>query len=586
MSIPLHQTSYQPMAELYLDFPGHTEANHYRRELDLTNGLITVSYKSQGTRFTRESFASYPDQCIATRISADKAGSVSFSIKLAGPEVSKKDPPVACKVKSITGSGIVLSGRVVEGTDMGDDDSVIRFEVHLRVKTEGGTLVIKGNELFVKGASEATIKVVSASNFANYKTVDADPAARCLSKLESIRSKSFERLYRTHLDDYQPLFNRASISLGDPEASLVPTDERVNSYVQEQDYDLVALIFQYSRYLAISGSREGGLPLNLLGIWTLRPAWGSKYTCNINIQMNYWPMNPAGLPECNSPLFETLKDLAESGSITAREHYGADGWVLHHNWDLWCGTAPINKSNHGIWVGGSGWMSLHIWEHFLYTGDLEFLKEYYPVIQGAVQFYTDFLYEDEITGFLISGPSNSPENGGLVMGPTMDHQIIRSLFKAYILASKLLGDDGELQDKAVAMIERIAPNRIGQYGQLQEWLEDKDNPKNKHRHLSHLWGVYPGYDITWEDHELFEAARQSLYFRGDSGTGWSMAWKTNLWARLLDGEHALDMLDCHIIPGSDRPKKAGLYPNLLNANPPFVIDGNFGLASGVVEMLI
>jgi alpha-L-fucosidase 2 len=303
--------------------------------------------------------------------------------------------------------------------------------------------------------------------------------------------------------------------------------------------------------------------------------------------MNYWPMNPTGLPECNMPLFETLKDLAESGSITAREHYGAGGWVLHHNWDLWCGTAPINKSNHGIWVSGSGWMALHIWEHFLFTGDLEFLKEYYPVLKGAVQFYTEFLYEDEITGYLISGPSNSPEHGGLVMGPTMDHQIIRSLFKAFILASRLVGDESELPRKAETMIARIAPNKKGQYGQLQEWLEDKDSPKDQHRHLSHLWGVFPGCDITWKDGEMFDAARQSLIFRGDGQSGWSLAWKLNLWARLLDGDHALKIMNNHIIPGRDKPnKRAGFYPNLLNANPPFVIDGNFGVCSGVVEMLM
>jgi len=261
--------------------------------------------------------------------------------------------------------------------------------------------------------------------------------------------------------------------------------------------------------------------------------------------------------------------------------------VLHHNWDIWCATAPVNKSNHGIWVTGSGWMALHIWEHFLFTGDLEFLKEHYPVLKGAAQFYTDSLYKDEITGYLISGPSNSPEHGGLVMGPTMDHQIIRSLFKAFVLASRLVGEDeSELSRKAEGMIGMIAPNMKGQHGQLQEWLEDKDSPQDQHRHLSHLWGVFPGCDITWKDKEMFDAARRSLIFRGDGQTGWSLAWKLNLWARFLDGDHALKILNNHITPGTDRPKKAGFYPNLLNANPPFVIDGNFGVCSGVVEMLM
>jgi len=590
MSIPLHEASYQPMGELYLDFPDHTQVDDYRRELDLKTGLITVSYENRGVRYTRQSFASHPDKCILTRISADKAGAVSCRIRLEGADVGKKDAPVTWQVKSIADSGIILSGKVVAGADKARkdvNDGAIRFEARLLLSMTGGQVTREDEGLYVRGATDVTIKLVAASNFTDYRNVDADPAGRCRAMFKTIEERTFEDIYQTHLDDYQPLFNRVSLSLGDSQASRLPTDQRVKNFVQTQDYDLVALIFQYGRYLAISGSREGGLPLNLLGIWTLRPAWGSKYTCNINIEMNYWPMNPTGLPECNVPLFETLEDLAESGSITAREHYGAGGWVLHHNWDLWCGTAPINKSNHGIWPAGSGWMALHIWEHFLFTGDLEFLKEYYPVLKGAAQFYTDFLYEDEITGYLISGPSNSPEHGGLVMGPTMDHQIIRSLLKAFVLASRLVGDESELPRKAEGMIGRIAPNTKGQYGQLQEWLEDKDSPTDQHRHLSHLWGVFPGCDVTWKDQEMFDAAKQSLIFRGDGQTGWSLAWKLNLWARLLDGDHALTILNNHIIPGRDKPNKvAGFYPNLLNANPPFVIDGNFGVCSGVVEMLL
>ena len=338
------------------------------------------------------------------------------------------------------------------------------------------------------------------------------------------------------------LFRRVSLDLGSTPAAALPTDERIARFDKEGDPALVALLFQYGRYLLIASSRPGGQPANLQGIWneSNTPAWDSKYTDNINTEMNYWPADVTNLPECQLPLFDALRDLAKSGAITAREQYNAGGWVLHHNFDLWRGTAPINASNHGIWETGGAWLSTHLWEQYLFTEDRAFLKDTaYPLMKGAAQFFVDALVEDPKTGKLVTGPSNSPEQGGLVMGPTMDRQIVRALFGDVIAASNLLGVDSAFRDRLSAMRARLAPNQIGKHGQLQEWLEDKDDPANQHRHVSHLWGVYPGYEITpYGTPDLFRAARQSLIFRGDAATGWSMGWKINLWARFLDGDHA------------------------------------------------